>query len=797
MTERTVRPSDADAASAASVDVDRALARDDLLQLARDAEQAVGIVRQRESLARRAENEPDVFGLALRHYLAETSSRRRAIRAQAWSYAATIVCFCERLGIPVSSPHPAEEMYAFAAEELDGAPGGVLGGDGLDHDLTLGVFNTYQRARNLRLHGRYAEALQLVVVPAEELFGTGAEPHLAHYLYETGACLIAAGQAAQVPSALGERDRYWTETRAAGFSTRHRLDLVRGLAAWRQGDHPTALRGLRSALRQLRAAAHPPDPVTGVLRSWLDEARAVHLLSVTLSLAELLAAVGRDGDEPDDPGASADADRRREAIILGGQALAIAERIRGRWRVIARSRAPLAVVFRRVYGDIALLAARVPGQPAARLGLRVALSAKQTGFASRIREGRLLMSPHLGGLLDEVINAEDPPVASFAAGDEAAREERLEHLRFRLEEEVSPMLADTVLPARVRLRRLLRTLGRRHALDVVALPDTLGGGRTNWFRSLVRPDRRISFERFTTGAAYQAFFEGSADQPPWLGRLREAAEGAGPDWYGLAREILPAALVEDALAATVDRPIELLISAHSALSLLPWAALRLDPDTALVERAVIAQCPVLTCLSDRRLPPVTGSALVRLVSTAEQGVDVVQERLAWDLPEEHGRVPLSRCVIGPDSAPVPIGGDLPSALADAPDDVRFLHVASHGGGRGLAQYLLLPERLLAAQALAMTWPTSVLIASCHVGRLVNPEDAEPLNFVMALLTGGSRCVVAAIDEVPDVRTSRMTAQIVDAVREGPVRLDVALREVQLAYPKEAAPTWALLAAYVR
>ena len=227
MTERMARRPDAGAAE----QVDRVLARDDLLQLARDAEQAVGIVRQRESLARRAENEPDVFGLALRHYLAETASRRSAIRAQAWSYAATIVCFCERLGIPVSSPHSAEEMYAFAAGELDGGPRTGFGADGLDQDLTLGVFNTHRRARNLRLRGRYAEALQLVVVPVEDLFGTGAEPHAAHYLYEAGACLIAAGQAAQVPSALGERDRYWTETRAAGFSTRHRLDLVRGLAS--------------------------------------------------------------------------------------------------------------------------------------------------------------------------------------------------------------------------------------------------------------------------------------------------------------------------------------------------------------------------------------------------------------------------------------------------------------------------------------------------------------------------------------------------------------------------------------
>jgi hypothetical protein len=176
---------------------------------------------------------------------------------------------------------------------------------------------------------------------------------------------------------------------------------------------------------------------------------------------------------------------------------------------------------------------------------------------------------------------------------------------------------------------------------------------------------------------------------------------------------------------------------------------------------------------------------------------VEQERRAWDLDEVDGRVPLSRCTIGPDADPVEVGGDLPTALAGDAADVDFVHIASHGGGSGLGQFVLLPQRLLAAQALGMTWPPSMLMASCHVGRLFNPDDAEPLSFVMALLTGGSRCVVAGLDEIPDVRTSRMTAQIIDAVRSAPVRLDVALRAVQLPYRNSLKPTWALLAAYVR
>src|SRR5262249_11349303 len=151
-------------------------------------------------------------------------------------------------------------------------------------------------------------------------------------------------------------------------------------------------------------------------------------------------------------------------VRLGMRALAIADRVRGRWRVIARSRAPLAVVFQRVYGDIALLAARLPGPGAAELGLRVALSAKQTGFAARIRAGRTLMNPLAGGLLDEIVAIEDQP-ADALVGNEETQAERLRQLRFDLKEAVSPMLADTVLPPPTKLADLIEVIGTRHALD--------------------------------------------------------------------------------------------------------------------------------------------------------------------------------------------------------------------------------------------------------------------------------------------------------------------------------------------
>ena len=787
-----------------SLHVSRVLARDDLLQLAADADDAVGIVRQRKSLARSAESGLDVFAVALRHYLSGVESRQWAIRARAWSYAGTIVCFCDLVGIPIETPYSAQEMYASAARELTE---NVIDGRRLDRDLTLGVFNTHRMARNLRLTGRYAEALNLVVVPPTDLFGTGAEPHWGHYLFEFGACLISNGQAAQVPDALGEQRKYWERTRAASFSTRHRFEFVLALAEWERGEPAEALRGLRVASDRLGPDDRPRNRALDALRASLDEARDVQRLSVTLGLAECLVLGG-----PTEA-------RLREVVGLGGQALEVAEQIRGRWRVIARSRTPLAVAFRRIYGDIALLASRLPGPDAAALGFRVSLSAKQTGFASRVREGRLLMSPHVGGLLEEIVDLEDPPADTLTAGDRASRDEKLEQLRVRIEEEVSPMLADTVLPVPTELHRLVEVIGERHAVDFVALPDSLSGHRKNWFRATIQPGRQIGFERFEPGPAYAAFFEGGSSagsegdgssgssgvsegsgrgQDPWLDRLEQATATEQPDWRGLAHELLPAALLDEVRARTVADPVELLISAHSALSLLPWAALRIDDaGTPLVERAVIAQCPTLTCLSYRRPPVVTGPVLVRLVSAAEGGVNVDQERLAWDLDEDQGRVPLSRCAADRGSSPVVLDADVPAALADPTAGWGFVHVAAHGGGQGLGQYLQLPRELTAAQALGMKWPASVLMASCHVGRLVNPEDAEPLSFVMALLTGGSQCVVAGMDWIPDVWTGRAAGRIVDAVRDGAVRLDVALRAVQLGSAHQPNARWALLSAYVR
>ena len=193
--------------------------RDDLLHLASEADVAVGIVRQREQLLRLAEREAGIFAVALRHFGDSTGSAQWAVRAQALSYSATLISFCDHVGEPLPTKQRPADLFQDAAREL---ASDVAGEEGLDHDLALGVFNTYRRARHLRMIGRIEEALELVRVPLRSVFGTGAEPHWGLYLYEHAACLLRLGRAAEVPAFLDDRGAEWARDGNPRCSTRHR-----------------------------------------------------------------------------------------------------------------------------------------------------------------------------------------------------------------------------------------------------------------------------------------------------------------------------------------------------------------------------------------------------------------------------------------------------------------------------------------------------------------------------------------------------------------------------------------------
>ena len=763
--------------------VGRVLARDDLLTLAAAADRAVDIVARMDWDGR------TLFAMALEHHLRQGEEHSKwALRAQAFDCAAVLVRFAALVGEDLGVHPTAEELHEKALAELRDEDSGFV----LDRDMTIGVFNRYHAARNYRLVKAWDKAMQLVKRPVKDLFGAGAEPHAAHYQYEVGAAYIQQGRAREVRRALQEHDSYWRDTRAAGYSTRYRFVFIKALSEW---------------------AVDPAGETAGQLlldaSSRLEDSRKADAreedmrdLSVLLATAEYLA-----GQNPS-------AEQVAEAVRLGRLTLDIANDVRARWKVMARSRAPLAVVFEQVYGDLALLADRLTGPAADELGCLVAISAKQTGLAARVRDGLAFEGNHtIQQILDEIVEIEgsvENPLAD-------TRDTNLGRLRKDLEADVSPMLADTVFPPPKNMNDVLTALGPRYALDFVELRDTLND-LPMLFRTLIEPDGRVSFDRCRPPLALQDFYQRSRTRSELTREIAAAAQSRdlgrpssseAADWRGLAMALLPERLIRKLLRADEAAPVPVLISAHSWLSLIPWAALTIDDDGhRLVERAIIGQTPVLTSLTGELPAVVTGEALLRLVGQDEGGVNVEQEREAWDFSSGTAGVPLHRCELipGEDRPPRLQPGLLAAALAEK-DAWQFLHVASHGAGKGFDQFLDLgagdPDRdarqiISAAQALGLKWPKAVLMASCHVGLVENMNGREPLSFVMALLIGGARCVVAGIDRIADEGTGAVARAIVKSIRNGGVSLDVALRNAQLAAVKGHVPEdgWALLNAYI-
>jgi hypothetical protein len=797
-------------------EVGRVLARDDLLTLAAAADQAVDIVARMDWDGR------TLFAMALEQQLRLADEHPEwAVRSQALDHAAVLVRFAAMVGEDPGTELTAEELHERALHELRDRDSDFV----LDRDMAIGVFNRYHAARNYRLIGAWDKARRLVKRPVTDLFGAGAEPHAAHYQYEVGAAYIQQGRAREIRRALQEHDAYWNHTRAADYSTRHRFVFIKALTEWAVDPDGEAvgrlLRDASDLLRDNRVAdARDED---------------VRELSVLMATAEYLA------------GRNPSAEQVAEAVRLGGRALTIANEIRARWKVLVRSRAPLAVVFERVYGDLALLADRLAGPDAAELGCRVAISAKQTGFAVRVRDGLTFEDNQtIQQILDEIVEIEGSAADTYTDNPKT-RAAQLQRLRRELADDVSPMLADTVFPPPADLSGIVTALGPRYALDFVELRDTLAN-EPRLFRTLIEPGGRVSFDCCPPPGTFRDFYRRNRAAGGLTHEIAAAAEAArasragmrdfedssgpetdssgpetdssgpetdssGPetdsfrpeiDWRGLAEAILPERLTREILGAADAAPVQLLISAHSWLSLIPWAALKIDDDGhRLVERATIAQTPVLTCLTGVLPSAVTGAALLRLVGIDEGGVNVHQERRAWGFPGGTDGIPPHRCELRPgEERPQPerYPGRFAQALTTK-DAWQFLHIASHGHGKGFNQSLNLGagEEISAAQALGLKWPTAVLMASCHVGLVENDNGREPLSFVMALLTGGAQCVVAGIDRIADEGTGYVASQIVGLIRDCGVSLDVALRNAQLAAVKnhEAEEGWALLSAYVR
>lgn len=720
-------------AGAVSAVVQRVLARDDLLRVAIEADEAVTeSVRSGDRRSFAALGVAELFPFVFTSHLEAADDRpnRRMHLAQA----ASILRFCAMAGFPLDTPHRSVDLYTRASrlDETSNAEASETGAG----DLSSVISATYQLVRDRRMTGDVPTPRELGITDTY-FHGTGGETYREYFHYEYGARLLLDGRADEVPTALGDPAESSRPNRAVEHSGWHRREFILGLAAWESGDSAAAIGRLGAARGHVRT--HPGG----------ETLHDISTLSVTLALAEHLATVnGMTG----------------EAVAAAREALDAVERVRGRWRVVAQTRCPLAVALRSVYGDLALLASALPGAAAAEFGLAVALSAKQADFASWFRAGLAGMDERVRDCIDDIIGCEQQ-LDDRRVANQVIRAKLLRELPFRhdeLRDLTSTVVADAIAPGSTEAARVVGLVGDRYALDFVELPDTMTADRWR-FRTLIQPGGTVLFDRVLPGD-----------------------------------ELLPAVLIDRLRRASTAQPIELIVSPDAALRRFAWPALVVEGTGArLIERAIVVQSPVLTWLSDVSAESVRGPAVVGLSTPVVGGLDVEAERKAWSLsgrPEDE--VLLSRCEVGRESSPVRLLRTFAELIDDKAEEFRLAHLAVRGTGSGFGQALLLPAPLTAGTALGFTWPASVLMASCRFDEPPSGAEIQPLGFVAALLAAGSRCVVTSTAGAGGTG-SVLAANIVAQIRAGDVRLEAALREAQLALSERPEEEWAFIAAHVR
>jgi CHAT domain len=669
----------------------------------------------------------------------------------------------------VPPEHRPQTLLARAAELLEGPLGARDLGEALVVDSVL--------TRDLRLGLDPHAALARAERPPRTFLGTGADMLLADFEHEQAAAAMDVGGIASVRDQLEEQDAYYHGGTGAGLwflGGRH--DASVGMTQAATGEVASASDRFVAAAQ--RMASSPDETVREqVLR-----------LSALLGSADCTAFL------------PATEDRSLHLVRVCEQALDETEAIMERWGVIARSRSPLSRVVRKTLGDIATyLASRSTScgpvaHAAGRLGLRVSLVAKHGGLAEMIRLQRQYLDSAVGDVLDLVVDEEHrlAELGTDRPDERAAAVRRLAEHRAELNRLASPLLAGLVLPGRVDVDRVLAQARHRVVLDFVRLPCTDAGPR--WFRAVAETPESVVFERMKLGSAHDEFFASGDSGRGILQSLWSDEAQYSRAWSDAVDQYLPSSLVVR-LRTAGQEPIQLLISPHRELCRVPWAALQLEIGTRLVERAVVAQTPLLSTMTELAPPPAVGPALVRLVGPDPTPLEAsAPERRGWGMA---AGVMQAACTF-PDRTSDPIEGSYAQALGDR--EWGMTYFAGHGRGSGLRQWLETPERLTAARALNLRWPASVFLNACHVGEVDDDEDADPTGFVVAVMAGGARSVVAGLQTVWARDAADIGCWIAEHL-DGSIGLEAALRDAQLRMATSRPPAplalWAALAVFVR
>jgi CHAT domain len=460
----------------------------------------------------------------------------------------------------------------------------------------------------------------------------------------------------------------------------------------------------------------------------------------------------------------------------------------------------------------------LPVERAAVLALSIIENSRRSGVAALLRDATARTDPTTTTRLDPMMEG---TIVDFrlrvARPDSSGEDEDVEQREVRAEliQAFSTWVAEAFLPEPVDeevLARSARGLGERHALVIETTGTEEGAlsGVAIW----IRPG----------GEARAHTFVLSTTTVDAIARLRRPAEGGfppysatvsaarSPMWADVGDAVFPGDLRSELIScAQARRPARLVLAPGGPLAYLPWAALRLSDQVRLIEGADLEMTPAITLL-EPKMSNQEGRHSEPVVAVmhydGQNALDTDSIRTLW-------RNLVARGLTSPTF--VTTRAQLLAALEKiarlgvepADDGDRLVYIAAHGdgGGAGLNQRIRFPSpqgNLDALQALAVTWPRTVVCASCHVSAIEVERGVETFGLPTSCLAGGADVFVGGVHEVDVSHASGFHAAFIEgltATRDTVVALGDAQRlwlaEYQGNDAKLAPANWAALRAYVR
>lgn len=247
-------------------------------------------------------------------------------------------------------------------------------------------------------------------------------------------------------------------------------------------------------------------------------------------------------------------------------------------------------------------------------------------------------------------------------------------------------------------------------------------------------------------------------------------------------ELVPAALRSLALNRTEDNPLRVLFTLPAELSAVPWAAIPIDNDIRLIERAELTLLTPTAIRADSPRPAVRTAKLPVVVSCSNPDGKLV------DADPVVGEVTLS----GNGSSRITVSEFVDALQSCACDNGGVLFIRSHLGSSSGAPYIadrgiLFADSVLSARDLALnrhngpsetSLPTRTVLSLCS-GAGSGDTSGLALGLAAACRLSGSEEVVTSTFNIPDTRWGCAFDLRLAEAATGLTPMVTALRQLQI------------------